>query len=167
MRGIEHRQAFISSFHRGRVRKANPGQGPPFPVCTVEEALGFSVAGSLPPAVGADGGVCLARNHPSLNFSPHPGLVPALSEALSLAPHQAHFPCENSGLSVVPPPWLLKQHRNTETYRSQLQAGSPACKQYHSFRPVERSSNCAPSQEQDRIGRKFPLKVQSVRPKCS
>ena len=104
----------------------------------------------------------MARNHPSLNFSPHPGLITALSEILSLAPHQAHSPCENSGLSVVPPPWLLKQHRNIETYRSQLQAGSPACKQHHSFRPVERSSNCAPSQGQDRIGRKFPLGVQSV-----
>ena len=29
----------------GRVREANPGQGPPFPICLVEEALGFTTVG--------------------------------------------------------------------------------------------------------------------------
>ena len=36
---------FFFFFRWGRVREANPGQGPPFPICLVEEALGFTTVG--------------------------------------------------------------------------------------------------------------------------
>ena len=74
--------------------------------------------------------VCLVRTQPSLYFSPHPGLIPALTKAQSLAPHQAHSPCRNNGwIRWFPSLFKMKQQLKHKTYRSQGQTGSPAGQQ--------------------------------------
>ena len=77
----------LASLLRGKVHRSwTRAQAPPSPE-----------VGAFPPTLGLAGGVCLVRTQPSLYFSPHPGLIPALTRAQSSVPRQAHSPCRNNG----------------------------------------------------------------------
>ena len=122
--------SLLTSLHRGRVHASRPGPRPPLPPSSVEEAVGSSEVGDFPPTFGLAGSVCLVRTQPSLYFSPHPGLIPALTKAQSLAPHQAHSPCRNNGwIRWFPSLFKMKQQLKHKTYGSQGQTGSPAGQQ--------------------------------------
>ena len=106
----------LSSLHfTGKSpRKWTRAQAPPSPIL-VEEALWSSEVGDFPPHV---------------RFGPRPGLIPALTKAQPLAPHQSHSPCRNNGWTRwFPRLFKMKQQLKHETYRSQGQTGSPAGQQ--------------------------------------
>ena len=60
------------------------------------------------------------ETHPTLYFSPHPSLIPALSKALSLVPRQAHPPYRPNGSVAAPFP-LCKHGRTTKAKAKAVQ----------------------------------------------
>ena len=72
----------FTSLRRGRVHSREPAPRRPLPQLAGGRGFGVSVGRGWLPLYVTTGGVCLARNLPTLNFkTAHPGLVPALSTA--------------------------------------------------------------------------------------
>ena len=76
---------------------------------------------------GLAGSMCLARTQPSLYFSPRPGLIPALTKAQSLAPHQAHSPPQEQRLDTpFPPPFQSEATTETQDVQVTRTDGFPS-----------------------------------------